>query len=163
MALRNLSNGVSKLRLDALANSLRQRLRLARGVVVTDQHSPPVGDPAAVAVDDHLEVDPDRRATYLARPDVGADLLVEECRRAEVDVGLGEDEAELLAVAGRVSGDHPPDVVDPSGLEEAQELDVVHVLESVEVAPPHALHDREAAVVAHVRRSGIWIRASALT
>src|SRR5438067_6877662 len=74
---------------------------------------------------------------------------------------------------GFVLGEDAHQVVDPRGLEEAQVLDVVHVLHRVEVAEAHALHDREGALgrsavravaVAHSRCSGgICKRAIAFT
>jgi hypothetical protein len=71
-------------------------------------------------------------------------------------MALGEDEPELLRAIGRVLREEVGDVLDPRGLEEAEELDVVEVLHRVEIAEPHPLHHREALAVAHVPgRSGI--------
>src|SRR4051794_15793471 len=53
------------------------------------------------------------------------------------------NEAELPAATRVVLWEDPHQVVDPRGLEEAQVLDVVHVLHRVEVAEAHSLHHRE--------------------
>src|SRR4051794_16768132 len=92
-----LSNRVRSgdLRLDPLSHRLRDRLRSARLVVVADERPPAVGHEPVVAVDAHLEAEPERGALDLRGPDVGADHVAEERRRAVGDVALGEDEAEL--------------------------------------------------------------------
>src|SRR3954447_4196607 len=152
------------LRLHALAHGVRDRLRRARLVVVADERAPAVGHEPVVCLGAHLEREPQRRALELARPDVGADHVAEEGGCFVGDVALGEDEAELPALCRRVVGRELDHVVDPGGLEEAQELDVVHVLHRVEVAEAHALEGREGVVGPHRRgRSGIWMRAITLT
>src|SRR3954454_312900 len=146
---------------DALSHGVRDGLRLARFVVVADERAPAVGHEPVVAVDPHLEAEPQRRALQLARPDVGADHVAEEGRRPVGDVALGEDEAELAPLRRRVLGRELQHVVDPRGLEEAQELDVVHVLHRVEVAEAHPLDGGEARHRCGL--CGIWMRAIDLT
>src|SRR3954453_10906554 len=155
---------IQHLRLDPLGQDVRDRARFAPLVGVPDERSPPVGHEPLVGFGAHLEGELQRRALELARPDVGADLVAEERRGLVRDVALGEYEAELPALCGRVVGRELQHVVDSRRLEEAQEFHVVHVLHRVEVAEADALHDREA--LAHLRgsgRFGIWMRAIALT
>ena len=96
----------------------------------------------------------------MRRAHVRADLLVEERRRAVVDVALGEDEAPVvLGLGGPVRGDDRRDVGDPRALEELQERDVVQVAHRVEVAEAHLVGVRERpsppADVAHPQRSPV--------
>src|SRR5947209_2592948 len=152
--------------LDPLAQLLRNRLRLPLLVVVADEHAVAVRDQPSVRLRAHLEVELEARALELRRADEGADLLVEERRRAVGDVALGEDEAKRAAGGRGVVGRQRPHVVDPGRLEEAQELGVVHVLHRVEVAEADALDRREGfAVGAHSRvdRSVSWMRPIART
>src|SRR4051794_39900849 len=149
--------------IDAPSQVVRNRPRPALHVVVAHQHAVAVGDQPPIVVRPHLESELEARACELARPHEGADLLVEERRRAVGDVALGEDEPELLPPGRSTLRKEGADEVDSRRLEEAQELDVVHVLHRVEVAEAHALDHREPAVLAHGFRSGIWIRAIALT
>src|SRR5436305_4018056 len=160
---------IQHLRLDPRAQLVGNGSRLSRLVVVADERAPAVCDEPIAALGAHLEAELERRAPQLTRPDVGADLVAEEGRRAVGDVALGEDEAELPAVRGRVVGRELEHEVDPGGLEEPEELDVVHVLHRVEVAEADALERAEGArrtLRAHRRRSGrlgIWMRAIAFT
>src|SRR2546423_2807897 len=158
---------LSKQRCDPVADLVWQRAWLPGAVVVSDERAPAVRDQAIVGLDPHLEAQPETRPLHLQRPYPGADLVPEERRRAVRDVALREDEPEGPAAAGCVPGERVAEPVDPRGLEEAQELHVVHVLHGVEVAEPHPLHHREAVPpglgAQRERRSGIWIRARALT
>src|SRR3954451_7514659 len=162
-----LESGTSGHDIDARPELVRNRLGLPLCVVVAHEHAVALGHEPVVGFRTHLELEPDARALQLARPHPRADLLVVERGRAVPDVALGEDEPERLAARGRAPGDDRADVVDPRGLEEAQELHVVHVLHGVEVAEAHALHHREAPVLtahsAWLSGGGIWIRAIALT
>src|SRR5689334_12604502 len=160
---------VDELFFQPAAQLVRDGPRFAGAVVVADEHAVAVRDQAIVGVDAHLELEPDARAAQLAWPDEGPHLLAVVRGRAVADVALGEDEPELAA-ARLVLGRDCRQVVDPRGLEEAQELDVVHVLHRVEVAEADALHHREgglgrAPVPLGVRHSGsgICIRAMAFT
>src|SRR3954471_9923435 len=158
-----LESGTGGHDIDARPELVRNRLRLALRVVVAHEHAVALGHQAVVGLRAHLELEPDARALELARPHVRADLLVVERRRAVRDVALGEDESEGLAARGSAARDDGADVVDPRGLEEAEELDVVHVLHGVEVAEAHPLHHREPPVRAQGLRSGICMRAIAFT
>src|SRR5919197_427661 len=160
---------VNELRLQPAAQLFGHRLRLAGAVVVSHKNAVAVGHQPAVRLAAHLKLEADAGAPQLTRPDPCSDLLAVVRGRAVADVALGEDEAEASAarVVGGRDGGH---VVDPRGLEEAQELDVVHVLKRVEVAEANSLNHREGVVrrgavplgLRH-RRSGIWIRAIAFT
>src|SRR5205085_2818919 len=158
---------LSKQWCDPVADFVGQRARRAGAVVVSYQRPPAVRHQPVVGLDPHLEPQPEAGALHLERADPGADLVPEERRRAIRDVALREDESERPAAAGSVARERVAEPVDPSGLEEAQELDVVHVLHRVEVAEAHPLHRREPVSPAlgaqRGRRSGIWILASALT
>src|SRR3954451_5012994 len=151
-----LSNGVRSgdRRLHLAAHCVRDRLRPARLVVVADERAPALGHEPVVALGAHLEGEPEARALQLGRPDVRADHVAEERGRPVADVALGEDEAELPALGRRVLGRELDHVVDSRGLEEPQELDVVHVLHRVEVAEADALDGGEA--LAHRRGWGRW-------
>src|SRR3954468_717900 len=156
---------IQHLRLHPLAQLVGNGSRLARLVVVADERSPAVGHEPVVALGAHLEAELERRSIQLRRPDVGADQVAEERRRAVGDVALGEDEAELPAPRRSVVGRELQHVVDAGGLEEPEELDVVHVLHGIEVTEADALDGGEA-LCGHLRgsgRFGIWIRAIALT
>src|SRR5438132_5734361 len=156
-------SGTGRHNIDAPPELLGDRPGFALGVVVADEHPVPVGDQAAVALGAHLEAELQARPGELARPHEGPDLLVEERRRSVVDVALGEDEAELV-LGRRLAARHERAYeVDSCGLEEAQELDVVQVLQRVQVAEADTLDHREPLVRGHGRRSGIWMRAIALT
>src|SRR3954466_10924964 len=63
-----------------------QRHRAARGVVVADHYAVALGEQAPVALDDHLEVDPERRAGHVPVAQPRPDLLLVEAGRAVVDV-----------------------------------------------------------------------------
>src|SRR5256714_11863204 len=155
---------IQHLRLDPFAQRVRDRPRFARLVVVSDERAPAVCDQPVVALGAHLERQLQGRALQLARPDVGADLVAEERRCPVGDVALGEDQAELPALGWRVVGRDLQHVVDPRRLEEAQELDVVHVLHRVEVAEADSLEGGEAPAQRRGSgRFGIWMRAIALT
>src|SRR6476469_2064687 len=99
-----LSNRVwsGDLGLDPLSQHVRDRLRVARAVVVADERAPALGHQAVIPVGAHLEREPERRPLQLARPDVRADHVAEEGGRPVADVALGEDEAELPSLGGRV-------------------------------------------------------------
>src|SRR4051812_31357578 len=99
-----LSNRVwsGDLRLYPLAHRLRDRLRRACLVVVADERAPAVGHEPVVAVHAHLEAEPERGPLQLGRPDVGPDHVAEDRGSAVGDVALGEDEAELTPLGGRV-------------------------------------------------------------
>src|SRR3954454_20968870 len=134
---------IQHLRLDPFPQFVRNRPRLTRLVVVADERAPAVRDDALVALGAHLEAELERRAPQLRGPDVGADQVAEERGRPVSDVALREDVSELTALRGRVVGRELEHVVDPGRLEEAQELNVVHVLHRVEVAEADALNTGE--------------------
>src|SRR6059058_3577256 len=155
---------IQHLRLYPFAQHVRDRPRFTRLVVVSDERAPAVGHKAILALGAHLEGEPERRALQLARPDVGADLVAEERGRPVGDVALREDEPELAPGRWRVLGRELEHVVDPRGLEEAQELHVVHVLHRVQVAESDSLDGGEALTQRRGSgRFGIWFRAIALT
>src|SRR3954465_14208429 len=158
-----LSNGVRSgdRRLDLAAHGVRDRLRPARLVVIADERAPALGHQPVFVLGAHLEGEPEARALQLGRPDVRADQVAEERGRPVGDVALGEDEAELPPLGRRVLGRELDHVVDSRGLEEAQELDVVHVLHRVEVAEADALDGGEARHRCGL--CGIWMRAIDLT
>ena len=117
----------------------RQRRGALAGVVIPDQ--PPVSLGSEAIADAHLEAQLEGRPADLADPAADGDLLVEAHGRAVVDVALGEDEAEALAlgIGGRVLREQIADERDARRLEVAQEDDVVEVAHRVEVAEAHPL------------------------
>ena len=82
--------------LESGAELIGEVRRLLRGVVEADEDAVALGrQPLA---DAHLERDPERRAAHVGDRARDGDLLVVVDGRAVVDVALGEDEAEAVAL-----------------------------------------------------------------